>query len=227
MKLVGGDSGLRRTEQSCWCRCWDKIKKLDINGFLLYFFVLCERNQRHRVTRKICIMRIQHCNISIIPICCLTLEELTGLARNQVCHGNVSLLTVLLEAARRRERQKKREIRREDEVEEEILRADVAAMVTNITHGGTNSTITNSFMFNGGVWVSWENVSICWGSGPPTPPTAIFTVQTHPEVTDSCWWQKKDWLTVQVWLMWNLQKDVCRLSWSPTGRSYPPPPLRA
>lgn len=54
-------------------------------------------------------------------------------------------------------------MRREDEVEEEILRADVAAMVTNIAHGGTNSTITNSFMFNGRVWVSRENVRVCGG----------------------------------------------------------------
>lgn len=82
-----------------------------------------------------------------------------------------------------RERQKEREIRREDEVEEEILRADVAAMVTSITHGGTNSTITNSFMFNGGVWVSRESVSVSRGSGPPTTPTT--TVQAHPEVTVS------------------------------------------
>lgn len=66
---------------------------------------------------------------------------------------------------------------KEGEVEEEIPKADVAAMVTSITHGGTNSTITNSFMFNGGVWVSRENASVCGASGPPTLPTAIFTVQ--------------------------------------------------
>lgn len=99
-----------------------------------------------------------------------------------LAHGAVGGTTGERETDRKRER----EIRREDEVEEEILRADVAAMVTSITHGGTNSTITNSFMFNGGVWVSRENVSVCGGSGPPTPPTTIFTVQTHPEVTVSC-----------------------------------------
>lgn len=32
---------------------------------------------------------IQHCNISMIPICCISLEELRGLASNQLCHGNV------------------------------------------------------------------------------------------------------------------------------------------
>lgn len=44
-------------------------------------------------------------------------------------------------------RPKKRELGREDEVEEEIQKADAAAMVTAITHGGTNATITNSFVF--------------------------------------------------------------------------------
>lgn len=32
---------------------------------------------------------IQHCNISMIPICCISLEELRGLASNQLCQGNV------------------------------------------------------------------------------------------------------------------------------------------
>lgn len=49
-----------------------------------------------------------------------------------------------------RKPQKRERERREDEVEEEeeIQRADVAAMVTSVTHGGANATVTNSFMLH-------------------------------------------------------------------------------
>lgn len=90
---------------------------------------------------------IQHCNISINPICCISLEELRGLARNQLCCGNVGWWPASC-AVGGKKTPKERERRREDEVEEEIQRADVAAMVTSVTHGGANATVTNSFMFN-------------------------------------------------------------------------------
>lgn len=89
---------------------------------------------------------------------CVSLEETKSLAKDQLCHINEGWLPAYCGACdggsrerKKRKKDKERERQRQDEVEGAIQRAEVAAMVTSITHTHTHtnsSTITNSFMFN-------------------------------------------------------------------------------
>lgn len=57
--------------------------------WLCIFFHCSVWQQQQSQINKMMKVWIQECNISMIPICCISLEELRGLASNQLCHGNV------------------------------------------------------------------------------------------------------------------------------------------